>query len=93
MALVDLVRHRLADQMIRDRMDLQPMLLQQRLFLGAIIGLRIGPAHLEVIPPAGQLQAVIAKRSRLGSEGFERQIGPLAGEEGDGAGHGGWVYG
>src|SRR5690606_9860139 len=48
-----------------------------------------GPLDLEVVPPAGQLQPLIPPLGGHLGEAGEGQIGPLAGEKRDGAGHGG----
>ena len=40
-----------------------------------------------MVAPAGELQALIAEVARLAAHVFERQIGPLAGEQRDGTGH------
>src|SRR6185295_12989878 len=45
--------------------------------------------HLEVVAPAGELEAVVAEGLGLLGQCFEGQVGPLAGEEAEGARHGG----
>src|SRR5262249_6678264 len=42
---------------------------------------------VEVVAPAGDLQAVVAPAGGEPAHLFERQVGPLAGEQGDGSGH------
>ena len=42
---------------------------------------------LEVIAPAGKFDAVESPGAEIGGEIDERQIGPLAGEQGNGSGH------
>jgi len=88
-ALVDEIGDGLADEVVGDGVDLEAVLFEEGLFLGAVVGLGVGAGHLEVVAPAGELKAVIAEGGGLGGEGFEGEIGPLAGEEGDGAGHNG----
>ena len=39
--------------------------------------------HIEMVAPAGEFEAVIAHRLCERSQFFKREIGPLAGEEGD----------
>ncbi len=87
MPRVDPVADRLADQVVGNREEPQPVAFEERLFLLDVIGLGQGAADLEVVAPAGELEAFVTEGRRLGRQDFERQIGPLAGEEGDGAGH------
>src|SRR5207247_11395074 len=51
----------------------------------ALIGERL--VDLEVIAPAGELEAVEAPGAALRRKVLDGQVGPLAGEERDGAGH------
>jgi hypothetical protein len=87
-ALVDQVADRLADQVIADRVALQPRVGEQAAPVFDVARRLQGLVHVEVIAPAGQFQAVIAhapgERGKLG----ERQVGPLAGEKRDGTWHG-----
>jgi hypothetical protein len=86
-ALVDAVADRLADEVVGDGEELQVVLREQRLaFLD--VGVRGGAAHVEVVAPAGELEAVVAHLARERGELGEREVGPLAGEEGDGSWHG-----
>ena len=48
---------------------------------------RRAPVDLEVVAPAGDLEAVVAPLRRQPGDLLERQVGPLAGEQGDGSGH------
>src|SRR2546421_2407310 len=43
--------------------------------------------HFEMIPPARQLDTVVAEVFRFGADLIERQVSPLAGEQGDGTSH------
>ena len=63
------------------------MPLEQRSALLDVAGVGNRPVDLEVISPAGELDAVEAPRSEVGCEVGEGQVGPLAGEESDGSGH------
>ena len=87
MPLVDHVEHRLADQVIADREDLQVVAVQQIALRGAVPVVVQGLVDLEVIAPASQLDAVVAKLAGLARHVLERQIGPLASEQGDGTCH------
>ena len=59
---VDVVQHRLADQVVADGEHLQVVLFQQFAFLGAVVVLVEGLIDLEVVAPAGQFRA---RRSRI----------------------------
>jgi hypothetical protein len=54
---------------------------------GITVGL-VGFFDFKVIAPTGKLEAVVAKAFAFLKHGVEGQIGPLAGEEGDGTWHG-----
>ena len=81
--LVDrVVAHRLAGQVIRDRVDLQPVALED--VEPALHVLRVVPTRdVEVVAPAGDLEAVVAPLAGESGHLFERQVGPLAGEQSD----------
>jgi hypothetical protein len=55
---VDRVAHRLPDQVRAERPAAQPVALEQRPLLAYVIRLVQGAVDLEVIAPAGELQAV-----------------------------------
>ena len=86
--LVDrVVADRLADQVVGDREDLEvvlgeggPLAVDVRL-----VGERL--VDLEVVAPAGDLQAVVAPLGGEPADLVERKVGPLAGEERDGSRH------
>ena len=80
---VDVVADRLADKMCGNGETLQAMLGEQGA-LGIAVGL-IGFGDIEVIAPAGEFHAIVAEGFDLGEEGFEGEVGPLAGEQGDGS--------
>jgi hypothetical protein len=44
--------------------------------------------HVEVIAPAGEFEAAIAKFAGLAGQVFQREIGPLTGKQGDRTRHG-----
>ena len=84
---VDPVEHGLADRMGADGVHLQLVALQQIAAAGAIAVFGQRPVDVEMIAPAGQFQAVVAKVGRLAGQVFQRQIGPLAGKQRDRASH------
>ena len=88
MAFVDRVAHRLADEMVGDGVHGEFVPFEQIAFGGAVAAVFQGLGHVEVVTPAGQLQAGVAKLAGLAGQILKRHIGPLAGEERDGAGHG-----
>ena len=47
-----------------------------------------GFGDFKMIAPAGEFEAVVTEGGGFLGENVEREIGPLAGEQGDGAGHG-----
>ncbi len=85
--LIDEIAHGLADEVCRNRIageavvfqDL-PLLFDVSLVLDRLI-------DFKMVAPAGEFQTVVAKGLGLLAEVFERQVGPLAGEQGDGTGH------
>ena len=54
---------------------------------GAVAALLQRPGDVEVVAPAGELQALVAKLASLTGQIFQRQVCPLAGEQRDGTGH------
>ena len=87
MALVDAVADRLSDEMRADREDVQVIALEDLLPRAAIrvVGERL--VDLEVVAPAGELEAVEAPVAGRHGEILDGQIRPLAGEERDGTWH------
>ncbi len=71
-----------------DGEQFQVVLFEQVAFAGAVGVVGQGLVDLEVVSPAGEFQAVVTKLGCLLAEGFERQVGPLAGEESDRSSHG-----
>ncbi len=87
-ALVDrVVADGLALEVVRDRPDLEVVLLEQGELALDVAGLVPAP-RVEVVAPAGELEAVVAPPGGELRDLLERQVGPLAGEQGDGASHG-----
>ena len=66
---------------------LQPVALEQLAPLAAVGVVGERGVDVEVVAPAGELEAVEAPVAGLGGELGERQVGPLAGEQGDGSWH------
>ena len=87
MARVDRVADRLADEVRAEREAVQVVALEQLLDAGAVVVLGKRTVDLEVVAPARELEAVEAPAARLLGEVLERQVGPLAGEEGDRSRH------
>ena len=86
-ALVDRVADRLADEMRAEREAVQVVALEHLLDAADVVVLGERPVDLEVVAPAGELEAVEAPAAGLLGQLLERQVGPLAGEEGDGSRH------
>ena len=87
-ALVNQVADGLPDQVVADGVDPQAVLGEQVEHALDVAVLVERPLHVEVVAPAGQFQAVEAHLFGEGREFGERQIGPLAGKQRDGSGHG-----
>lgn len=86
--LVDrVVADGLADQVVGDREDLQVVLRELLALAVEVVALGQRPVDLEVVAPAGDLQAVVAPLGGEPADLLERQVGPLAGEERNGSGH------
>src|SRR5690606_31630160 len=85
--LVDDVQHRLPDQVTADRMTLQAPRVEQFAFAAAVAVVLKGLVDLKVVAPASQFDPVITEIGGQASHFFQRQIGPLASEEGYGAWH------
>ena len=66
-----------------DGPDLHVVLLQHLPLVGTVVVLVQGLVHLEVVAPAGQLQAVEAVLAEPAGQLLHRQVGPLAGEHGN----------
>ncbi len=65
----------------------RPYLAEQVVALLAVAVVLEGLLDVEVIAPAGELDAVVAPLAGLLADDLQGQVGPLAGEERDGAGH------
>ena len=79
--LVDQVADRLADQVIGDGPDLQPVLAQQIVPTLAVVLVVECLLDVEVVAPAGQLDALVPPLAGFLADDFEGQVGPLAGEK------------
>lgn len=86
MTLVDQVADGLADEVIGNRETREAVVGEELPLLTEVFGIG-GGIDVEVVAPAGEFEAVVAHFFGERREFFEREIGPLAGEEGDGSGH------
>src|SRR5580700_7143792 len=77
----------LADKVVRDGPALQVVLRQQLVPAGQVPVLAQRPADVEVIPPAGEFEAVVAPLACVPADLLQGQVSPLAGEQGEGSGH------
>ena len=84
MPVVDRVADGLADEVRAERPHAEAVLLQQAADGLRVAGIGDRLVDLEVVAPAGKLEAVVAPPADLRRELRDRQIGPLAGEERDG---------
>ena len=83
---VGVVADRLTNKMCRDGEELQIVFFQQGQF-GIAIGL-ICLVDFDMVAPTGKFKSVVTKGHRLFANVLKCQIGPLAGEEGNGSFHG-----
>ena len=85
--LVDrVVADGLALEVVGDRVDLEVVLLEQ-VELALDVAVVVPAPGVEVVAPAGDLEAVVAPPGGELGHLLERQVGPLAGEQGDRSGH------
>ena len=87
-AFVDrVVADGLAGEVVGDREDLEVVLVQDGEPVGDVVVVGGAAPDVQVVAPAGDLQAVEAPAGREPRDLLEGQVGPLAGEEGDGSSH------
>ena len=84
---VDVVQHRLADQVAADGEHLEVVLFQQFAFLAAVVVLVEGLIDLEMVAPAGQFQPIVSEAAAFASQFGQGQVRPLAGEHRDRSSH------
>ena len=83
-ALVDgVVAHGLAGEVVGDRVHLQAVTLEDVEPGLDVVGVLDRGPRVEVVAPAGDLEAVVAPAGCQRGDLLERQIGPLAGEQRD----------
>jgi hypothetical protein len=82
-AFVDVVAGGLTDEVGGDRPAAEVMLLEEFPDGFDVALLVDGSDDVEVIAPAGELDAFIAHGFHLGQEFGDLEVGPLAGEEGN----------
>ena len=87
MALVDPVADRLADQVSAERPDAETVPLEQLAPSAHVAAVGDRLVDFEVVAPAGELETVESPPRAARGEVIDRQVGPLAGEERDGACH------
>ena len=86
-ALVDRIAHRLPHEVVADRPAAEVVALEQLPAARRVARVAHRLGDVEVIAPAGQLQAVEAPAGALGGEVLERQVRPLPGEQRYGSCH------
>ena len=83
-ALVDEIADGLADKVVGDGVAGESVVLEKRPFIVDVFFGRGGDLDVEMVTPAGEFDAIIAHLFGERGEFFEREVGPLAGEEGYG---------
>src|SRR5262245_54322587 len=86
-AVVDRVAHSLPDEMVADGEELESVFGQQIAALLTVAVFRQRARYVEMVAPAGELEAVEAEVASLLRDSFESEVGPLAGEERDSSRH------
>lgn len=84
---VDVIEDGLSDEMIGDGEEFQAMFFEEFAFAGAVRIVGEGFVDFEVISPACEFESVVAEFSGFFAECFEGEVGPLAGEQGNGTCH------
>ena len=88
-ALVDgVVADRLPLEVVADGEDLEVVLLQRLPLRRDVRVVLDRSPRVEVVAPASDLESVVAPARGEATHLLERQVGPLAGEQGDRSGHG-----
>jgi hypothetical protein len=82
MAVVDRIADGLSDEMRAERPDVQAVPLEELLPTACVRGIGERLVDLEVVAPARELEPVEAPARTALGEILERQVGPLAGEQG-----------
>jgi hypothetical protein len=85
--LVDAVAHGLADEVSTERPDAETVLLEELALPAGVAAVGDRLVDLEVVAPAGELEPIEAPARTARGELRDRQVGPLAGEQGDGTRH------
>ena len=89
MPLIDAVTDGLPHQVVGNGVHGEVVLLECVAFCSAVAALLEGAGHVEMVAPAGEFEAGVAKLASLAGQVFQRKVGPLAGEQRDRTGHGG----
>ena len=89
---VDAVADGLAHEVVGNGMHGKVMPLEGVALGGAVAALFEGTRHVEVVAPAGEFEAAVAKLTGLAGQVFQWHVGPLTGEQGDGTRHGGLLH-
>jgi hypothetical protein len=84
---VDRVADGLADEVRAERPAAEPVALEQLPALARIGRIGDRAIDLEVVPPAGELEPVVVPGRAARREVVDREVGPLAGEQGDFSSH------
>ena len=90
-AVVDEVADGLADAVVAEDRRFEFVPAKHLEFRRGVVALAEGTRDLEMVAEAGEVEAVVPELGGLGREFFERQVGPGAGEQEDGSGHGSGV--
>ena len=88
MTLINVVAHGLTHQVTGNGVAGKTVVVQQGPFVAKVFLVAGGGIDVEMVAPAGELYAIVAHFLDQRREFFEGKVGPLAGEQGDRAGHG-----
>lgn len=81
------IANSLADEVIGDGEARESVFSKKRPFLFDVIAFGERPVYVEMAAPTAKFEAIVAHRPGFWGEFNKRQIGPLTGEERDGAWH------
>ena len=84
---IDVIEHGLSDEVVGNGEEFEAVFFEEFAFAGAVGVVGEGFLDFEVVAPAGKFESVVAEFFGFFAECFEGEVGPLAGEEGNGTCH------
>jgi hypothetical protein len=84
---IDVIEDGLSDEVVGDGEEFEAVFFEEFAFAGAVGIVGEGFVDFEVVAPAGKFESIVAEFFGFFAECFEWEVGPLAGEEGNGTCH------